>query len=201
MGKPKLYCIGSVCKPLSVWGKLFDISAPLLRHRLNKGLSLIEAICFKKQIHGLIGSKEYQAWNTIKERCLNPKSKRFKDYGAKGITICDEWKDNVQAFYDHVGKAPEGKRVSLDRIDNDRGYEPGNVRWVVNQSIQTINRGLFKKNKSGVAGVRWNNLTKRWLAQINVNKKLVYLGSFSNKDDAIKVRKDAEEKYYAPLLR
>lgn len=72
--------------------------------------------------------KEYTAWENMKFRCLNPKAPGFARYGGRGITICDEWANDFAAFLRDVGRAPSPK-LSLDRIDNDRGYEPGNVRW------------------------------------------------------------------------
>lgn len=71
---------------------------------------------------------EYVSWSHIKARCLNPKSKSWGDYGGRGITICDEWRNDFFAFYHHVGSRPSSDH-SIGRIDNEKGYEPGNVRW------------------------------------------------------------------------
>lgn len=70
---------------------------------------------------------EYSAWSGAKQRCTNPKLRQWKDYGGRGITMCAEWHASFKAFLDHIGPRPDG--MVLDRIDNDRGYEPGNVRW------------------------------------------------------------------------
>lgn len=87
-----------------------------------------------KNKHGAINTKEYRAWNDMNQRCTNPKNARFKDYGGRGISVCAEWRASFTEFLSHVGLAPIG--WSLDRIDNDRGYEPGNVRWVPNGEQQ-----------------------------------------------------------------
>lgn len=64
----------------------------------------------------------------MKQRCMNPNDKQYHLYGGRGISVCDEWERSFEAFRAYVGKKPD-KNSSLDRIDNDRGYEPGNVRW------------------------------------------------------------------------
>jgi hypothetical protein len=70
----------------------------------------------------------YRVWLGIKARCLNTEHPAFSDYGGRGIVICDRWRDDVHTFIADVGPKPTPKH-EIDRIDNDRGYEPGNVRW------------------------------------------------------------------------
>jgi len=71
---------------------------------------------------------EYNVWNSIKVRCRNPNDRGYYRYGDRGIDICDEWYNSFPSFINYVGKKPFEK-AQLDRIDNDKGYEPGNVRW------------------------------------------------------------------------
>mgnify|MGYP000110669826 CR=1 FL=1 len=73
-------------------------------------------------------TKEYIAWHNIVQRCLNPHNKRFPLYGGRGIAICDEWRYDFAAFLGYVGRAPS-PRHTIDRINNNGNYEPGNVRW------------------------------------------------------------------------
>lgn len=64
----------------------------------------------------------------MRQRCLNPKAIGYKRYGGRGITVCDQWRDSFEAFLADVGPRPSAAH-SIDRIDNDGNYEPGNVRW------------------------------------------------------------------------
>jgi len=90
----------------------------------------------------------YVCWNSMKKRCLNPKHAGFKNYGTRGIWIAPEWVDDFQAFRDYIIQklGPRPKGCSIDRIDNDEGYYPGNIRWAT-RSEQSQNRRQSKIDK------------------------------------------------------
>jgi hypothetical protein len=88
--------------------------------------------------HGKTNSKVYTTWECMIQRCYNPNNISFKNYGGRGIEICPEWRKSFQAFYDAVGEPPTSKHT-IDRMDNDGNYEPGNVKWSTRYE-QTHNR-------------------------------------------------------------
>lgn len=78
--------------------------------------------------HGLSGTPEYRAWQLIRLRCTDPKHRAYPRYGGRGIALWPAWVEDPVAFVAHVGPRPSSEH-EIDRIDNDRGYEPGNLRW------------------------------------------------------------------------
>lgn len=72
-------------------------------------------------------SREYVSWRSMIDRCTNPRSPNYVRYGGRGITVCPEWRASLAVFVADMGPRPEG--TSLDRINNDGNYEPGNCRW------------------------------------------------------------------------
>lgn len=90
--------------------------------------------------HGLTENRFYKLWWRVKDRCFNPKCKSYHRYGGRGITLYPEWIKNPVSFVDYVSKLPnsDNLKYSIDRIDNDGNYEPGNLRWA-SQKTQTRN--------------------------------------------------------------
>lgn len=82
----------------------------------------------RREKHGAAGTLLYNVWAAIVQRCENPHQARYADYGGRGITMCRRWRESFAAFREDVGTSP-GIGFSLDRINNDGNYEPGNVRW------------------------------------------------------------------------
>jgi len=88
--------------------------------------------------HGDNRSREHRVWCGMIQRCANPRRDHYKYYGGRGIAVCQRWREDYAAFLADVGRAPSPKHT-IDRIDNDGNYEPGNVRWAT-ASQQNANR-------------------------------------------------------------
>jgi len=102
-------------------------------------------------IHGMYYTVEYRAWINIIQRCTNPNSQAYKNYGARGITVCPRWLNSFENFYKDMGKRPKG--MSIDRINNDGNYEPLNCRWATDKK-QAINRRTIKLNENNIRRIR-----------------------------------------------
>ena len=106
-------------------------------------------------VHGYSGTKEHKAWKRIKQRCLNKNSKEYEIYSKIGMS--ENFAKDFMVFYQDIGKVPDDfqGRLSVDRIDNTRGYVEGNVRWA-NDEQQSRNKGKYSNNKTGTTGVYYS---------------------------------------------
>ena len=97
--------------------------------------------------HGQFGTRIYRIWCSMKSRCYNKNHKAYIDYGGRGITICAEWKDDFEVFYNWAVKNGYSDNLTIDRIDVDGNYEPSNCRWATS-SVQRRNQRSKEKVKA-----------------------------------------------------
>lgn len=132
--------------------------------------------------HGMSYHPCYRAWQDMKDRCYNQNNKRYKDYGARGITVCDSWLASFDNFA--ADMLPSWKQgLSLDRIENEGNYEPDNCRWATRSEQQRNKRsfGAIPYN-----GVSWDKDRNKFEAQIQINGKKIHLGRFDTAIEASK---------------
>lgn len=154
--RPKYLCVCDCGKE-----KLIDVSS-VKRGADSCGCFTSQKITNSNRVHGMSRTKIHSIWKAMKQRCLNPKNQRYKDYGGRGISICNSWLD-FQNFYKDVGDYPE--RMSLDRIDNNKGYSPENCRW----ATYTQNANNTRKSTS----VEYRGETKtlsEWCTLLGLNR-------------------------------
>lgn len=96
--------------------------------------------------HGQTKTKLYYVWNSMRMRCRNPKTDNYHNYGGRGITICDEWNQSFEPFYEWAISNGYKQGLTIDRINNDGNYEPSNCRWSTWKQ-QANNRRNSIKNK------------------------------------------------------
>lgn len=151
--------------------------------------------CFNKDRilkHGMCGTATYRTWQHMLSRCNNSKNDNYQDYGGRGIMICDHWL-KFENFFADMGTRSEG--LTIERKNNNLGYFKENCCWA-SSTMQSRNTRLFKTNTSGVKGVSWNNLAKKYQAYINVNNKMKHLGFHKTIEQAKVARVAGEQKYW-----
>lgn len=119
----------------------------------------------------------------MNKRCYDPKSSVYKHYGGRGITVCDEWRLDFYKFIEDMGERPEG--YTLDRIDNNGNYEPGNCRWADVYTQRTNTRA-----STSHPGIRFRK--GKYQPRIKVKGKEIYLGTFNSIEEAYNARNSAK---------
>lgn len=144
-----------------------------LRNGQTKSCGCLHKEKFNNTVHGKRHSKLYLKWQNMKKRCYNAKADRYKNYGGKAnnpITVCPEWANSFKAFYDWAISNGYKDGLSIDRIDNDKGYCPENCRWVTfleQANNKTTNKMICYKGKT--------QSLSRWSRELKMNYSMLYL--------------------------
>lgn len=149
--------------------KKLVVAAGNLRHGsvTSCGCIVIAALVARSKKHGMLGTPEYEAWNSIKKRCYNPKHFAYANYGGRGITMCDEWKNDFMVFYRDMGPRPSSNH-SIDREKNELGYSKSNCRWATLEE-QNNNR----RNNVYITYEDRTQTLAMWCKELGLNRHLV----------------------------
>lgn len=111
--------------------------------------------------HGKSDTRLYSIWCDMKRRCYNPKNKRYSRYGGRGISVCEEWKDDFQAFYEWAIDNGYDEHLTIDRINVNGNYEPSNCRWVTwkEQQRNTSRNRYITVNGETKTIAEWSEIT------------------------------------------
>lgn len=162
--KPKKTQCGSLIK---IWeckcdcGNIVFVKEGLLKSERTKSCG-----CYKKDLNikraknKVFGTPEYGIWASMIQRCTNPKRASFKDYGGRGIEVCDEWKLSFTNFLNDMGNRPSSSHT-IDRIENDKGYNAKNCRWATRteQSCNTSRNIRINYNGKNLTIGEWSKET------------------------------------------
>jgi hypothetical protein len=134
-------------------------------------------------------SRLYQTWQNMKSRCYYKKDRKYKNYGGRGITICDKWLNNFEAFRDWALSNGYTDNLTLDRINPDGNYCPENCRFI---TIQEQARNRTRKSKYGT-GIKKNS-ENSWTATMMKNGIVYKEGPFKTQEEAVEAHEKLNEK-------
>ena len=153
--------------------------------------------CYRKDVlstlkttHGMRGTPEYSSWRSIKGRCYSPSHISYKNYGVRGISVCEKWVNSFESFIEDMGLKPDNS-YSLERLNNEKDYSPQNCVWAT-PTDQVLNRRKQKNCTSIYRGVFFRKDRKTWTSRISFTKEEImerqklYIGSFESEIEAAK---------------
>lgn len=157
-------------------GNLTEVRGAALKNEHTKSCGCLNRCSDSKQNnvkHNLSGTRLYNIYRSMKARCYNSKHVHYKDYGGRGIKICQEWLDDNKTFFDWAMNNGYQESLTIDRIGNDKGYSPDNCRWRTMKEQQ--------RNRRDNVYLTYNGETKsikQWSKDLNVNIRTLYTRKF-----------------------
>lgn len=112
------------------------------------------------------GTREYWCWNSMRQRCINPKNPKYPRYGGRGIAVCERWSNSFENFFADMGTCPPGK--TLERANGNGNYEPGNCLWA---GYEKQNRNTSQNVWAVIGGVR--KCMEDWCRHFGINRNTV----------------------------
>jgi len=165
-------CIMVLCK--CDCGKEKVIPFNFVTRGISKSCSCLQKEFTSKRTrtHNKTFSSEYRTWVGIKKRCLDKNNKFYSYYGGRGITMCDRWKNSFESFYEDMGDK-QNPKLTLDRIDNNKGYYKENCRWATRKEQSANTRQRFD---ALVYTFKGKTMTlPRWCEALNLNYKTLHV--------------------------
>lgn len=161
-------------------GNTCEMEGSLLRSRSKKprnipmscGCEARKATSYRNSTHRLTGTRVYRSWNSAKQRCLNPNDSNYRNYGGRGISICEHWY-SFDNFLNDMGFPPSPNHT-IDRIDVNGNYEPSNCRWATpsEQARNRRNTPLYSYNGKTMSLIEWAEYLG--IRTITLRKRLEY---------------------------
>lgn len=173
-------------------GKIFKTRIDSVKGGQTKSCKCLMKVNASPPIkHNLSYSKEYCSWDGMKQRCFNKKHKEYFRYGGRGISIYPIWIKDFKKYYGYITNLIDyGKEnYTIDRIDPDGNYEPGNIRWA-DKSTQSANQRIRNDNTSGYIGIFYIRNKYKYSSYIDFRRKRKYLGRFIDIKMAINARNE-----------
>jgi hypothetical protein len=133
-------------------------------------------------------------WHGMLYRCYKPEHKQYKNYGARGIFVCDEWRNSFDTFFNWSLNNGWSEGLQIDRINNNDGYCPENCRFV-SREINSRNTRKMKNNKSGYTGINLNKANNTYTSIVYADGINVCLGSFNTIEEALTARNEFIQQY------
>lgn len=150
----------------------------------------------RQRRHGMTKSPEWRSWSQMIQRCHNAKNGSYRNYGGRGITVCNEWRGSFGRFFADIGPKPS-REHSLERVDNDLGYSPSNCRWA-SRAEQTRNR----RNNNLIEFEGEKLCLLDWAARLGVSRGGIYtrINQGASPQEAISYYKENIKRTGAPMI-